>query len=109
MLDIAGFSCSSIRRKFTDELLQKAIPTVIKGNYSEIFAMYNREYKSAGVDADEELSKEKTGEAAVSLANKYNTIFEANKPMLNHPDKIYPYIVQEHTHSGTQCPRHLIN
>jgi len=23
-------------------------------------------------------------------ANKYNTIFEANKPMLNHPDKIYP-------------------
>jgi len=23
-------------------------------------------------------------------ANKYNTIFEANKPMLSHPDKIYP-------------------
>ncbi|MFZ1891253.1 MAG: peptidoglycan-binding protein LysM [Formosimonas sp.] len=23
-------------------------------------------------------------------ANKYNTIFEANKPMLAHPDKIYP-------------------
>lgn len=23
-------------------------------------------------------------------ANKYNEIFEANKPMLNHPDKIYP-------------------
>lgn len=23
-------------------------------------------------------------------ANKYNTIFEANKPMLTHPDKIYP-------------------
>lgn len=22
--------------------------------------------------------------------NKYNTIFEANKPMLSHPDKIYP-------------------
>ena len=22
--------------------------------------------------------------------NKYNTIFEANKPMLTHPDKIYP-------------------
>lgn len=77
VLDIAGFSCSSIRRKFTDELLQKAIPTVIKGNYSEIFAMYNREYKSAGVDADEELSKEKTGEAVVSLANKYNTIILA--------------------------------
>jgi len=23
-------------------------------------------------------------------ANKYNQIFEANKPMLSHPDKIYP-------------------
>lgn len=23
-------------------------------------------------------------------ANKYNIIFEANKPMLSHPDKIYP-------------------
>ena len=23
-------------------------------------------------------------------ANKYHTIFEANKPMLSHPDKIYP-------------------
>ncbi len=23
-------------------------------------------------------------------ANKYNVIFEANKPMLSHPDKIYP-------------------
>ncbi len=23
-------------------------------------------------------------------ASKYNTIFEANKPMLSHPDKIYP-------------------
>jgi len=23
-------------------------------------------------------------------ANRYNEIFEANKPMLNHPDKIYP-------------------
>ena len=23
-------------------------------------------------------------------ANKYNTIFESNKPMLSHPDKIYP-------------------
>ncbi len=23
-------------------------------------------------------------------ANKFNVIFEANKPMLNHPDKIYP-------------------
>ena len=28
--------------------------------------------------------------AVYSDANKYNKIFEANKPMLSHPDKIYP-------------------
>ena len=33
--------------------------------------------------------------SAISLrvygdANKYNKIFEANKPLLSHPDKIYP-------------------
>ncbi|MFV0305771.1 MAG: peptidoglycan-binding protein LysM [Moheibacter sp.] len=31
------------------------------------------------------ISKEVYGDS-----NKYNTIFEANKPMLSHPDKIYP-------------------
>jgi len=31
------------------------------------------------------ISKEMYGDA-----NKYNTIFEANTPMLKHPDKIYP-------------------
>jgi len=28
--------------------------------------------------------------AAYGDGNKYNSIFEANKPMLSHPDKIYP-------------------
>ncbi len=31
------------------------------------------------------ISKEMYGDA-----NRYNEIFEANKPMLKHPDKIYP-------------------
>ena len=31
------------------------------------------------------ISKKQYGDA-----NKYNAIFEANKPMLTHPDKIYP-------------------
>ena len=29
-------------------------------------------------------------EGAYGDANKYMTIFEANRPMLQHPDKIYP-------------------
>ena len=32
----------------------------------------------------------KISKAYYGDANKYNTIFEANKPMLIHPDKIYP-------------------
>ncbi len=32
----------------------------------------------------------KIAKAMYGDANKYNHIFEANKPMLNHPDKIYP-------------------
>ncbi|HRK96516.1 MAG TPA: peptidoglycan-binding protein LysM [Rhodospirillales bacterium] len=32
----------------------------------------------------------KISKAQYGDANKYNTIFEANKPMLTHPDKIYP-------------------
>lgn len=36
-------------------------------------------------DTLSKVSKEFYGDA-----NKYNTIFEANKPMLTHPDKIYP-------------------
>ena len=36
-------------------------------------------------DSLSKISQEMYGDA-----NKYNTIFEANKPMLSHPDKIYP-------------------
>ena len=36
-------------------------------------------------DTLSKISKEFYGEA-----NKYNQIFEANKPMLSDPDKIYP-------------------
>ena len=28
--------------------------------------------------------------ATLGNANRYNEIFEANRPMLSHPDKIYP-------------------
>ena len=36
-------------------------------------------------DTLSKISKEAYGDP-----NKYNAIFEANKPMLKHPDKIYP-------------------
>jgi len=42
-------------------------------------------YTVVSGDTLSKISKEFYGDA-----NKYNTIFEANKPMLTHPDKIYP-------------------
>ncbi len=77
VLDVVGFACSSLRKKFVQKLLKETVPTVIKGNYSEIFAMYNEKYNSSGVDADSSLSEENAEKAAVSLARKYNTIILA--------------------------------
>lgn len=42
-------------------------------------------YTVVSGDTLSKISKQYYGDA-----NKYNTIFEANKPMLSHPDKIYP-------------------
>ena len=38
MLDAVGIACSKLRRDYIAELLEINIPTVIKGNYSEITA-----------------------------------------------------------------------
>ena len=45
----------------------------------------SRTYTVEKGDTLSKISKEMYGDA-----NKYNQIFEANKPMLKHPDKIYP-------------------
>lgn len=77
VLDIVGLACSSLRKSFVKELLKEAVPTVIKGNYSEIFALYNEEYCSSGVDADDSLRSENAEKAAVFLAGRYHTIILA--------------------------------
>lgn len=42
------------------------------------------------VKKGDNLSKIAEAEYGKGHANRYNDIFEANKPMLKHPDKIYP-------------------
>jgi len=74
VLDVVGFACSSLRKAFVKNLLKEATPTVIKGNYSEIFAMYNDKYRSSGVDADILLSAEDAQKAAIYLSKKFKTI-----------------------------------
>ena len=78
MLDAVGIACSKLRRDYIAELLEIGIPTVIKGNYSEIFALYHDAYHSSGVDADASINAESISHAAAELARKYHTTILAS-------------------------------
>ena len=73
VLDAVGAACSGLRREFATRLLETTAPAVLKGNYSEIYALYQAAYHSAGVDADTALQEETVREAAGELARRYNT------------------------------------
>lgn len=78
VIDIVGTACSELRKNFAIDLLQKFPPTLIKGNYSEINAIYNTEYRSSGVDADKTLTVENISSSAAELAKKYNSVVLAS-------------------------------
>jgi len=73
ILDAVGIACSKLRRDYIAKLLSIGIPTVIKGNYSEIYALYHTAYHSSGVDADKSINEHSICNAAVQLARKYHT------------------------------------
>lgn len=78
ILDMVGVSCSSLRRKLAFEVIESAMPNVIKGNYSEINAFYDRSYSSLGVDAEKTLDEGYISRISVKLAREYNTIILAS-------------------------------
>lgn len=78
LLDAVGTACSTLRREYVKNLLNAAIPTVIKGNYSEIQALYRDSYHSSGVDADSGLDIRTMDHTALSLARSLNTIILAS-------------------------------
>ena len=78
VIDAVGIACSELRRKFIKEVLKESRPTVIKGNYSEIYALYEDCYRNSGVDADDALDIEKISEISVKLAQCYGTIILAS-------------------------------
>lgn len=78
MLDAVGIACSKLRRDYVAHLLNTGMPMVIKGNYSEIYALYQGDYHSSGVDADTEISRDILCDAAVQLARKYGTVILAS-------------------------------
>ena len=78
MLDAVGIACSKLRRDYIAELLEIGIPTVIKGNYSEVYALYHDAYRSSGVDADASINAESITYVAAELARKYHTTILAS-------------------------------
>ena len=78
VLDAVGVACSTLRRSFARELLKTVSPTVIKGNYSEINALYYEKYYSVGVDADASLEQAFVSRTAVALARKYQAVILAS-------------------------------
>ena len=78
VLDAVGTACSGLRREFVIRLLEIEAPAVLKGNYSEIYALHRAAYRAAGVDADSGLTEEEVREAAGRLARKYNTTILAS-------------------------------
>lgn len=78
LLDAVGIACSGLRREYVHDLLNTVVPTVIKGNYSEIQALYQNSYRSSGVDADSGLDITAIDHAAIFLARSLGTIILAS-------------------------------
>lgn len=78
ILDAVGIACSTLRRDYVKCFLNTITPTVIKGNYSEIQALYWETYRSSGVDADTTLDICTIDQAAISLSRSLGTIILAS-------------------------------
>lgn len=82
IIDIVGVSCSKLRLKFAIEFIDRCKPSVIKGNMSEIKAIFGLDIKSSGVDVnDEDITTEDTLsnniEIVKSLAAKTKSVIVA--------------------------------
>ncbi len=71
VLDACGAACLANRREYALNLANTYRPAVLKGNRSEIMALYDNEYSSSGVDADSSLTIDDSDYAAAALARKY--------------------------------------
>ncbi len=78
ILDAVGVSCSTMRREYIGELVALHRPDIIKGNYSEITALYHADYRSIGVDAEDTLTMQEVSKTAKAVAGKYQTMILAS-------------------------------
>ncbi len=80
ILDLVGISCSEMRRVFALDIAEQYRPAVIKGNFSEIRAMYDFSYSASGVDAEKSLPLTGIAEISANLALKHDcTVIASGK------------------------------
>ncbi|MCC5921720.1 MAG: hydroxyethylthiazole kinase [Cyclobacteriaceae bacterium] len=72
VLDPVGVGATPYRNYACNQILKAANPTLIRGNASEIMALYNASSKTKGVDSTH--SVEDAESAAEALASQYNCI-----------------------------------
>ncbi len=78
LLDVCGAACLKNRRDYALSLIEKYRPTVIKGNRSEIAALYDESYTSTGVDSAEDMTAERSDKAAAALARQTGCVVIAS-------------------------------
>lgn len=78
VLDLCGAASLKNRRDLALMIMDIAMPTVIKGNYSEIKALFDETYHCGGVDADLSLTEGEIDQIAVKLADRYQTTILAS-------------------------------
>ena len=76
-LDAVGAACSSLRKTLVRLFLSSGKFACIKGNYSEILALYDDTYRSEGVDAKEGIENELIRRAVLELSKTHNCIVAA--------------------------------
>ncbi len=108
VLDLVGVACSTFRKKYALRLLAKTKPAILKGNYSEIQAMYQKDYQSSGVDADQALTAQQMCRSAAALSRKYHAVVLASGKEDIVTDGTRTFIIKNGTPSlqtvtGTGC------
>lgn len=82
IIDIVGVACSNLRLDFANQFIAQCHPKVIKGNLSELKALYGMESTAVGIDVGEQDALTNDNRAATivmlkSLATKTNAVIVA--------------------------------
>jgi len=81
VVDVCGLACSSLRRSFFKDLIKCGNPSVIKGNYSEIIALANDNYKASGVDSAQDMTSADVEAAVCKISSTYTCTAVATGPV----------------------------